>query len=94
MSLLTQNISNKRHYNSMITGAQVRAAKAMLRWSGDELAQKAGVSLSSIRRIEANDGIPEDQSMRILLAVVSALEEAGIEFIGAPEDKPGVRLKG
>ena len=91
---MTHFDSNKKQLISMITGAQVRAAKAMLRWSGDELAQKAGVSLSSIRRIEANDGIPEDQSMRVLLAVVSTLEDAGVEFIGTPEDKPGVRLKG
>jgi ribosome-binding protein aMBF1 (putative translation factor) len=77
----------------MLTGLQVRAAKAMLGWSGDDLAQKAGVSLSSVRRIVAHDGIPEDQSMRIILAVKSALEKAGIEFIGTPEDRPGVRFK-
>lgn len=78
----------------MLTGSQVRAAKAMLGWSGADLAQKAGVSLSSVRRIVAHDGIPEDQSMRIILAVKSALEKAGIEFIGTPEDRPGVRFKG
>jgi len=78
----------------MLTGLQVRAAKAMLGWSGGDLAQKAGVSLSSVRRIVSHDGIPEDQSMRIILAVKSALEKAGIEFIGTPEDRPGVRFKG
>jgi ribosome-binding protein aMBF1 (putative translation factor) len=77
----------------MITGAQVRAAKAMLRWSGAELAQQAGISLSSVRRIEANDGIPKDQSMRTLIAVKSALEAAGVEFTGTVDVRPGVRLK-
>lgn len=43
----------------MITGAQVRAAKSLLRWSGSDLAAQAGVSLSSIRRIEAFEGAPD-----------------------------------
>jgi transcriptional regulator with XRE-family HTH domain len=75
-----------------IVSAQIRAAKAMLRWSGEDLASVAGVSLSSVRRIEAIDGVPESQNMRTILAIKSALENAGIEFIGTPEDRPGVRL--
>ena len=75
-----------------IVSAQIRAAKAMLRWSGEDLARIAGVSLSSVRRIEATDGVPESQNMRTILAIKFALEDAGIEFIGTPEDRPGVRL--
>jgi hypothetical protein len=77
----------------MITGAQVRAAKSLLRWSGSDLSDRSGVSLSSIRRIEAVDGVPEAASVKVLHAIQSAFEEAGVEFVGTPDDRPGVRLK-
>ena len=76
----------------MITGAQVRAAKALIRWSGSDLAEKADVGLSSIRRIEAFEGVPES-SVKVLNAIQKALEAAGVEFLGSPEDGPGVRLR-
>jgi transcriptional regulator with XRE-family HTH domain len=75
-----------------ITSGQVRAAKAMLRWSGEDLARAAGVSLSSVRRVEASDGVPEAQNMRTLIAIKTALEQAGVEFIGTSEHAPGIRL--
>ena len=77
----------------MITGSQVRAAKALIRWSGFDLSQKSGVSLSTIRRIEAVDGLPDSASVKLLHAIQQALEEAGVEFIGTPDHQPGVRLK-
>ena len=80
-------------FKMSITSEQIRAAKAMIRWSGENLADASGVSLSSIRRIEALDGLPKSQSLRILMSIKSALEDAGVEFIGSPEDGPGVRLK-
>lgn len=49
--------------------------------------------MSSVRRIEAATGIPQAQNMRTILAVKGALEAAGVEFIGKPDDQPGVRLK-
>lgn len=76
----------------MITGAQVRAAKSLIRWSGNDLAEESGVSLSSIRRIEAVDGIPDAASVKTLHAIQLAFEKAGVEFIGTPDDRPGVRL--
>lgn len=77
----------------MISSSQVRAAKALLRWSGEDLASKAGVSLSTIRRVESSEGIPEAQNIKTIMAIKKALEDAGIEFIGTPDDRPGVRLK-
>ena len=77
----------------MITGAQVRAAKSLIRWSGSDLADQAGVSLSSIRRIEAFDGVPDSASVKVLHAIQQSFEDAGVEFIGSPEEGPGVRLK-
>lgn len=77
----------------MISSSQIRAAKALLRWSGEDLASKAGVSLSTIRRVEASEGVPEGQNMKTLVAIKRALECAGVEFIGSPDDRPGVRLR-
>jgi transcriptional regulator with XRE-family HTH domain len=77
----------------MISSSQVRAAKALLRWSGEELAIRSGISLSTIRRVEGSDGIPEAQNIKTIMAIKKALEDAGVEFIGLPDDRPGVRLK-
>ena len=77
---------------SIITSDQVRAAKALLRWSGEDLAKKSGISLSSIRRVESAQSIPETQNLKTLLSIKAALESGGVEFIGTPEDRPGVRL--
>lgn len=77
---------------SIITSKQIRAGKAMLRWSGEDLALRSGVSLSSIRRVEAATGVPDGQNIKTLIAISDALQHAGIEFIGSPEDRPGVRL--
>ena len=77
----------------MITGAQVRAAKALIGWSGNDLAKRAGVGLSTIRRIEGCDGLLEAASIKTLQAIQKALELGGVEFIGSPEEGPGVRLK-
>ena len=77
----------------MISSDQIRAAKAILRWSGEDLAQRAGVSLSTIRRVESSLGVPETQNMKTLVSIKKALEEGGVEFIGTPDNRPGVRLK-
>lgn len=77
---------------SIITSDQLMAAKALLRWSGEDLSKKSGISLSSIRRVEAAECVPESQNLKTLLAIKSALELGGVEFIGTPEDRPGVRL--
>ena len=77
----------------MISSDQIRAAKAILRWSGEELAQRAGVSLSTIRRVESSEGVPETQNMKTLVSIKRALEDGSVEFIGTPDDRPGVRLK-
>ena len=77
----------------MISSDQIRAAKAILRWSGEDLAKRAGISLSTVRRVESSVGVPETQNMKTLVSIKRALEEGGVEFIGTPDDRPGVRLK-
>lgn len=76
----------------MILTDQVRAARALLRWSAQQLADASGVGVATIRRMEVVDGVPSGQ-IRSLLAIQVALESAGVEFVGSPTDNPGVRLK-
>lgn len=73
----------------LLTGAQIRAARALLRWSAAELARKASLGLNTIKRAEANDGttaltVSNERVIR------GALELAGVEFTNG--DQPGVRL--
>ena len=76
----------------MISTDQVRAARALLRWSAQQLADASGVGVATIRRMEVVDGVPSGQ-IRSLLAIQTALESAGVEFVGSPTDNPGVRLR-
>ena len=76
----------------MITSEQIRAARALLRWSAEELAKASGVGHSTIRRIEAADGVPA-ATAKNLLAIQRALETAGVLFIPENGGGPGVRLR-
>ena len=75
----------------MLAGSQIRAARSALRLSVDELAQRSGVSGRTIKRMEVEDG-PPNSTIANLMAIKNALEAAGIEFIGAPGDRPGIRI--
>jgi transcriptional regulator with XRE-family HTH domain len=76
----------------MLTGLQIRAARAALGWSAAALAEKAGVALKTIARLENVDGVPPSRSST-LADIQRELEAAGVEFIGTPEDGPGIRLR-
>ena len=76
----------------MITSDQIRAARALLRWSGKDLAEKTGLGFSTLMRLEVLDGVPSAQA-KTLENIQKAFEKAGIEFIGTPEDGAGVRWK-
>ena len=78
--------------DAMITGIQVRMARAALRWSAKHLASKTGVSWATIQRIEATDGVPSALGQN-LEAIQRTLEAAGVEFIDTDNDGPGIRLK-
>ena len=73
----------------MMTSDQIRAARALVRWSVRELAEKADLSLPTIQRLEAAEGIPST-SVKTLMSIKAALEKAGVEFTDG--DTPGVRL--
>ena len=76
----------------MITGAQIRMARGYLNWSVAELAKRAGVGISTVRRMESFDGVPPSIAPNIE-AVQTILEAEGIEFIAANGGGPGVRLR-
>ncbi len=62
-----------------------------MRWSSEDLAKAAGVGGATIRRLEVQDGVPSVHA-KTLQAIQAALEAAGIEFLGTPDDRPGVRV--
>ncbi len=76
----------------MITGAQIRAARAALNWSASKLAEASGVSQPTVQRFEQTDGIPPSRSST-LNEIKKTLESAGIEFVGTPDDGPGIRIR-
>lgn len=76
----------------MITSEQIRAARQLIRITADELAALSSVGIATIRRFELMSGVPSGNA-RLLEAIQKALEKAGVEFIGSPDDRPGVRLK-
>ena len=77
----------------MVTAAQIRAARALLGWNGAQLAEAAGVSLQTIRRMESELG-PGRSSAANVEAVRCALEQAGTVFVEADNAiGPGVRLR-
>ncbi|OWW02390.1 XRE family transcriptional regulator [Rhizobium sp. R72] len=76
----------------MTSGEQVGAARALLRWSPEDLARTAGVSLIAVHAVEAQRGpLPDTATTR---AIVDALVAAGLLLFGeGPVDGgPGVRL--
>ena len=80
------------HAESIVTGAQIRSARAALGWSAQTLADRSGVGLRTLMRLEQIDGVPSSRSST-LAVIKSALESAGIEFIGSPTDGPGIRIR-
>jgi hypothetical protein len=74
-----------------ISSAQVRAARALLRWNALDLASASKVGVATIRRAEVVDGeIPVTLANEAALR--RALEAAGVEFIDENGGGPGVRL--
>jgi len=64
----------------------------MLDWSREQLSDNSSVGISALMRLESAEGVPSG-NIKTFEAVQKALEEAGIEFIGSPEESAGVRWK-
>jgi transcriptional regulator with XRE-family HTH domain len=80
----------------VITAAQMRAARALAGIDQKTLAERAGVSLPTIQRMEASDGVVRGV-VDTLVKVIQALETSGVELIGdnqsSTEGGRGVRLR-
>jgi len=75
----------------MISSRQIKAARALLSWKGQDLADKSGVGVATLRRYEAQDGMPNANKF-VIKAIKTCLEEAGIIFSGDPLTDPGIKL--
>ncbi|MFM2041746.1 MAG: hypothetical protein RLY86_322 [Pseudomonadota bacterium] len=72
-----------------VTPRQIRAARALLGWSQQDLADRAVVSKNTVQRLEAGKAVGSDS----YLAIWKTLESAGMEFIPVSESRSeGVRL--
>jgi len=77
---------------STVSPAQIRAGRALLGLSAQELAKLAGVGSATVQRYEAGAGA-QHRARDTLAKIQEALEREGVEFIGDPEASPGVRLR-
>ncbi|KWV57227.1 XRE family transcriptional regulator [Rhizobium altiplani] len=80
----------------MITAAQMRAARALLGIDQRQLAERAGISVPTVQRMEASVGVVRG-NVESLMRLLAALESAGIELINegaaSKDGGRGVRLK-
>ena len=75
-----------------ISGAQMRAARALLRWTAVDLATASQVGVATIRRVEVIDGEISSTAAN-QAAIRRALENAGVVFIDENGGGAGVRLR-
>ena len=75
----------------MLTSDQIRMSRAALGWSIAKLSEKSSVSVSTIKRLESQEGFTKATEANLRL-IRETLQAAGIEFIGDADDGPGVRL--
>ena len=75
-----------------LTSAQIRAARALLRWSAEDLARESAIGVTTIRRAEITE-FKTSMTMANDLTVRRAFENAGVEFIDENGGGAGVRLR-
>ncbi len=71
---------------------QLKAARALLSWSQEQLAAASAVSIPTIKRLEAQHGLLGGRG-ETRAKIRQALESAGVEFIDENGGGPGVRLR-
>lgn len=74
-----------------ITVEQIKAARGALNWSAAKLAEESGLSLRTVQNLESATSYVAVRKSS-LLSIKATLESAGIEFIGTPDDAPGIRI--
>ena len=75
----------------MLTCNQIRMSRAALGWSISKLSARSSVSVSTIKRLESEEGFKKATEANLRL-IRETLQAAGIEFIGDAGEGPGVRL--
>jgi len=70
---------------------QIKAARALLNWSQEQLAIAAGISIPTIKRLEAQDGALGGRE-KTANKILNSMRGAGVEFINENGGGPGVRL--
>jgi transcriptional regulator with XRE-family HTH domain len=80
----------------MLTAAQLRAARALAGMDQRTLAKASGLSLPTIQRMEASEGVIRG-NVDSMMKLIAALDAAGVELIGeggvSERGGRGVRLK-
>lgn len=76
----------------MLTSEMIRAARALVRWEQKDLAEASGVSLPTIKRLEAKPGELGAHGPTVS-ALRNALEAAGLEFIPENGGGAGIRFR-
>ncbi len=74
-----------------LTAHQIKAARGALGWSVQDLADRTGVGTATISRYELANAVPRSRKDN-LEKIKAAFEAEGIEFIGSPDDRPGIRI--
>ena len=74
----------------MITPEQTRAARGLLDWSQQDLANAAGVGIVTVHQLEAGTSQPRRATLDVIRR---AFESAGVELIDENGGGPGVRLR-
>lgn len=72
----------------VLTGSQIRAARALLRWSAKDLADRCGLSYAAIQRAEKVDDMPNMMS-RNLATLKAAFEDGGVIFLNPGDTRDG-----
>jgi transcriptional regulator with XRE-family HTH domain len=75
-----------------LTSAQIRAARALIRWTAEDLAREALLGVTTVRRAELMES-ETSLTQANDRAIRRALEAAGVEFIDENGSGPGVRLR-
>jgi transcriptional regulator with XRE-family HTH domain len=88
MSLFV-TFSRRNGMKEDILPEQIRAARALIDWTREDLAKASGVTIRTLARIENSQTVPR---LATLQALTAALETAGIQFIPENGSGPGVRL--
>ncbi len=76
---------------SDITAEQIKAARAALGWTIMEVAKATEIGSATLKRYEAISGVPHSRKGH-LMKLREHFEAAGIEFIGTPNNAPGIRI--